>query len=618
MPNSKKSVKASTDRLARWFEVSRSGQPSFSHDGSEVLFISDSTGLPQAWRVSARGGEPRLLRESRDRIGWIGASPTRPQAIVAQDAGGNEVWQLELLSLSDDSGRTRSSRRPITADPKVMNLPGRWMSDGRRYLYSSNARNRAFFDVYRFDVDDWSPPERISTGDAWQEATATRGDRVLIQRNRTNIDVDLFLIEPRRDPVHLNPHDEETQVNSATIGEDGVYVATNPGIEFVGLYRFPFDGTKPTLVLDCHADVELVRASPDASHLAVVVNRDGWSELRIVQVRTGRDQRLAIRPRGVIEEVSWNPDGLSFAYSMTWPNGHDIFVFDFRNGRSRRLTQSPVTPPRQIREPKLASVKAQDGLTVPWWEYSPASRNPRGTIIAIHGGPESQARPDFDPGSSFLVGEGWRIIVPNVRGSMGYGRTFLHLDDIRKRMDSVRDIRDVTEALIRSRKAIRGKIGVVGGSYGGFMVLSSITTYPEYWGAAVELFGISNFVTFLELTADYRRALREVEYGSLADDRKFLESISPIHHLDRVRTPLFVLHGRNDVRVPIHEAEQIVEAVKRTGQPVEHLYFENEGHGFVRRENQIETARRTLDFFERYLPREKPARRRAKSQGKRR
>ena len=588
-------------RLSRWFEVARAASPSYTYDGKEVLYVGDASGLPQAWRVPAGGGEPRQLLESRDRIGQVDACPTLPRAVVSQDSGGNEIWQIELLSLEEGGGRSRSRRRPLTADPKVMNLAGVWTRDGHRYLFSSNARNHRYFDVYRVDVEGWSPPERIWTGDAWQQAVATSGERTIVQRFNTFLDADLFLLGVAPTPVHLNPHRGEMTVSSVAIARDGIYVAANPDREFLSLLKYPLDGGEPELVQDYGADVELVRSSRDGRRLAIAVNRDGWSELRVREAGSGGDRPVRLRPRGVVRGLDWRPDGTGLAFDVSWANGEEIFVHDLPTRTTRRLTRSPVLPPKTVAEPKLRWTKAEDGLRLPYWEYSGRSGGTRGTLIAIHGGPESQARPEFDPSLGFLVGDGWRVICPNVRGSTGYGRTYLHLDDVRKRMDSVRDVRDIAEALIRSRKASHGRLGVIGGSYGGFMVLSAITTYPGLWGAAVELFGISNLVTFLERTADWRRSLREAEYGSLAHDREFLASISPIGHLDRIRTPLMVLHGRNDPRVPIHEAEQIVDALRQTGRPVESLVFENEGHGFVRRENQIETSVRSIGFFDRYL-----------------
>jgi dipeptidyl aminopeptidase/acylaminoacyl peptidase len=591
---------SANDRLTPWFDVIRSFQPSVSFDGTQVLFLSDATGLPQVWRKAARGGRARPFAVGAERAGRVDASPKHPRAVVARDSGGNEVWQLELHDLTKGPREASAGVRPLTSDPKVMNIPGLWTEDGQSYLFASNSRDHRFFDVYRCDVDTASSPERIWTGDGWQMPMASRGTKTLVQRVNTFLNIDLFLLDSGTS-VHLNPHTEEVSVSSAAVGLDGVYVATNPDREFLSLFRYPFDGSPPQLLREYPGDIEVVRAAPDGGTLALSVNHAGCSELHLLGPTTGEDRWVPVPHKGVVAELSWFPDGSALAYDLTWPNGHEVFVLDLRSGTSRRLTRSKVRPPERVPEPRLRVVRAEDRLKIPILELVPRGRPPRGTILAVHGGPESQARPWFDPATGYMVAEGWRVVFPNVRGSTGYGRSFVHLDDGRKRMDSVRDLRDVVRALVRSRKAVEGRVGIIGGSYGGFMVLSAITTFPELWGAAVELYGISNLVTFLERTADWRRPQREAEYGSLETDREFLASISPVHHLDRLRTPLLIFHGRNDPRVPIGEAEQVVAEVQKRGGTVELVTFENEGHGFEHRENLIETARRAAQFLDRFL-----------------
>ena len=208
-------------------------------------------------------------------------------------------------------------------------------------------------------------------------------------------------------------------------------------------------------------------------------------------------------------------------------------------------------------------------------------------VINVHGGPEGQSRPEFDPIVQYLVARGYAVLEPNVRGSTGYGYEYQSLDDVRLRMDSVTDLQHAVFWLRESGIADPKRIAVMGGSYGGFMVLAAITTYPDLWAAAVDIVGIANFVTFLENTGPWRRKLREAEYGSLEQDREFLEQISPIHRVDRISSPLFVVHGANDPRVPVGEAEQIVAALRERNVPVEYKRFEDEGHGLVKRSNRL-------------------------------
>ncbi|MGI0156154.1 MAG: prolyl oligopeptidase family serine peptidase, partial [Thermoplasmata archaeon] len=327
-----------------------------------------------------------------------------------------------------------------------------------------------------------------------------------------------------------------------------------------------------------------------------------WSELYLVDLETSETRPVPLAEPGTILGVVWTPDGSGIVVDVSSPTaGAEVYLCELAEGTCRALTHAPVGLPGHVPAPHLGSFTSSDGLRIPYWELRPDRQNPRGTIVWVHGGPEAQARPTFMPFVSFLVLEGWRLILPNVRGSTGYGRTYVHLDDVRRRMDSVRDLRELVRALAALGDAVPGRVGVIGASYGGFMVLSAITTYPELWGAAVDIVGIANFVTFLERTGPWRRKVREDEYGSLERDRAFLESISPIHFSDRIRSPLLVVHGQNDPRVPVSEADQIVAALKSRRVPVEYLRYANEGHGLVRRENRLEAYARAAEFFANHL-----------------
>lgn len=583
--------------LRRWLDLPLAYGPSVSHDSDSVYFLSDESGIPQPYVVPARGGTARRLLHGTERVGSIQANPAGPGALLAIDSGGDEHWQLALLEPPRGSGA--SVLRTLTAQPKVIHMPGRWSEDGRRYLFSSNARDNRYFDVYALDPEHPESPQRWLTGDALHEVTAVQGDRALVARANTNLDVDLLLLDGDR-VAHLNPHEGELTVFGAAFGSDGIYAGANPDRELAALVRYRPGHPAAEFVREFGGDVEGVRRRPGHDDLALVVNRDGWSEVHLFNPSTGEDRVFNSGPRGVVGAVRWFPDGSAFAYDVSSVDGASVFRRDVTTGKEKRLagiTAVPAATPA----PALRAFAASDRVKIPYWEFAPRSAS-RGTILWIHGGPESQARPSFAPVLQCLVARGWRVILPNVRGSTGYGRRFLHLDDVRLRMDSVRDLQELVADLKRQGKAVPGRIGVVGGSYGGFMVLAALTTYPDLWGAAVDIVGISNFVTFLEKTGPWRRRLREAEYGSLEHDREFLESISPIHHADRITAPLLVIHGRNDPRVPLVEAEQIVATLRRLSRPVELLVFDNEGHGIVRRENRLVAWERAVAWLEERIP----------------
>ena len=248
-------------------------------------------------------------------------------------------------------------------------------------------------------------------------------------------------------------------------------------------------------------------------------------------------------------------------------------------------------------------MKASDGRPISFFYYQtpPQAGQKRPVVISVHGGPEGQAQPKFSPLVQWLALAGYAVAEPNVRGSTGYGKSFSHLDDKEKREDSVRDLSEVGKFIAARSDVDPARIALMGGSYGGYMVLAGLTLYPDQWAAGVDIVGIANFRTFLEQTAPYRRALREAEYGSLEKDGAFLDRVSPIHKVDRIKAPLMVVHGTRDPRVPIGEARQIAEAVKKRGLPVELLTFEDEGHGIAKRKNRLVAFPAMVDFLDKHV-----------------
>lgn len=536
-------------------------------------------------------------------MGRVIAAPEGSISVLSIDQGGNEHWQL--FALDGNPGDAMGQIRALTQNPTRIHEPGAWR-DGVRFVFSSNRRDSRFFDVYEVDAAKGGEPHLVRQEDALVSVLAALGDRVLLSRANTNLDADLILAENDGETL-LTPHTGELTIPSADIVGREVLAAANPEREFAALIRYR-QGATPEVIREFDGDVEIVRGEPGRSRVAFAVNRGGRSELHVLDLDSNEDRVLETPGIGVPSVFAWVPSGDELVFDFSSPTtGHEIWLSELDSGTLRPLTTGPAAMPGPMVAPTLHSFRAVDGLEVPYWEYAPSEGTARGTIIFVHGGPESQARPVFGGGMyAFLTSEGWRVIDPNVRGSTGYGRTYVHLDDVRKRMDSVRDLRDLVTALSTEGKARAGRVGIFGGSYGGFMVLAAVTTYPELWGAAVEFFGISNFVTFLEHTGVWRRKVREAEYGSLELDREFLNSISPIYHVDRITSPLLIAHGENDVRVPIAEAEQIAEALRVRGIPVEFLRYANEGHGFARIENQVESFGRAVEFFSRYLKPNEP------------
>jgi dipeptidyl aminopeptidase/acylaminoacyl peptidase len=351
--------------------------------------------------------------------------------------------------------------------------------------------------------------------------------------------------------------------------------------------------------------VESLAVSPDARKLAYTTNVDGYARLTFHDLASGESTQVSGLPGGVTAEPVFSPDGAHLAVSVQSPQHNmDVWIVDSDTFAPRRVTQSSLAgiPQASLAKPELIHYDTFDGRTLPAFLYRPPGvEPPLPVILYVHGGPASQIRPDFDPRFQFFLSRGYAILAPNVRGSSGYGKAYMALDDVRLRMDSVTDLKYAVEWLRASGVADPGRIAIYGRSYGGFMVLAAITTYPDLWAAAIDVVGIANWVTFLENTGPWRRAHREQEYGSLESDRPFLESISPIYQVDRIQAPLLVVHGANDPRVPVTEADQIVESLRERGHPVAYLRYPDEGHKISKLQNRIDSFTKMAGFLAQYL-----------------
>jgi dipeptidyl aminopeptidase/acylaminoacyl peptidase len=422
--------------------------------------------------------------------------------------------------------------------------------------------------------------------------------RVLASLLTSNLDADLYLIEPdgaRR--VVLRVDDESWILDAAFSPEpDRALVLTNAGRDFVALARLDLDSGGLEHLLAPDADVEAMALSADGAAIAVSINRDGYSEVRLGETAALPDLVEAKLPAGVADRLAWSPDGTTIAIGWTPVDRPARIQLVDRDGTSRQALPDETHDADYVgSSPALITFATWDGREIPAFWFQ-AARDDAPVVIDVHGGPESQRRPGFHPVLQYLAASGFHVLTTNVRGSTGYGKAYSHLDDVDLRMDSVRDL-EHAHAWVLSRLGPEARIAIMGQSYGGFMTLAAITEYPGLWFAAVDVVGISNFVSFLERTGPWRRRHRSAEYGSLEHDRDVLERISPIARVDRIEAPLFVIHGRNDPRVPLYETEQLVASLERRGHPVEMLVFDNEGHGLSKRPNRIEGYAAVVSFL---------------------
>jgi dipeptidyl aminopeptidase/acylaminoacyl peptidase len=356
-------------------------------------------------------------------------------------------------------------------------------------------------------------------------------------------------------------------------------------------------------VLNPDWDIDGASISFDGNFLAVITNEDGYNKLSLHASDSLKEIPLNGLPEtGIVYSARFSKDSKYMALSVG-DSRHttDIWLYSIDNQTCWQLTQSPQgVPPEELVEPELFRFTSFDGLSVPAFLYMPrkikeGEKVP--VIVHIHGGPEAQYQPSLVLLIQYFVYQGYAVIAPNVRGSTGYGKKYVALDDIEKRLDSVRDLASLHEHIKTIPQLNSEKVALMGGSYGGFMTLAGLVFYPDLWVGGVDIVGISNFITFLENTAPYRRILREAEYGFLDKHRDLLYSISPINHIDKIKSPLFIIHGANDPRVPLNEAEQIVEKLTSLGRKAELLVYHDEGHGLSKLKNRLDAYPKVSEFF---------------------
>jgi dipeptidyl aminopeptidase/acylaminoacyl peptidase len=575
-----------------------------------VAFLMDTTGTPQVWTLDEPGAWPEQRTFYDERVSFCSFSPERRELAFGMDEGGDEFTQLFRLDLAD--GRVH----PLTDTPDAIHYWGGWSHDGDRIAFAANRRDESVFDVYVQGRDERGDDATlVHEGDGWLSVGgwSPSDDRLIVSEHRSSFDQDLYVLDVETgDFDHVTPHEGEARFESPSWAPDGdaLYCCTDRDTDTMELVRLDLD-TRDIETVEAGGEwnVDGIALDDETGRFAFSRNVDGYTDLTVGELTgpTSYEERPAPPlPEGIAGGVSFDPDAERFALSAaSRTENTTVHVVDFETGDAERWTHASTAgvPKESFRAPELVHYETFDDREIPAYVTFPAEVPEGGApvIVDIHGGPESQRRPSFSGLRQYFLSRGYALFEPNVRGSTGYGKAYTHLDDVRKRMDSVKDVRAAVDWLAAHDDADADRLVAYGGSYGGFMVLAALTEYPDLWAAGVDSVGIASFVTFLENTGAWRREHREAEYGSLEEDREFLESISPLNRADRIEAPLFVLHGANDPRVPVGEAEQIAEEVADHGVPVEKLIFEDEGHGISKLENRIEAYTAVVDFLDEHV-----------------
>jgi dipeptidyl aminopeptidase/acylaminoacyl peptidase len=581
-------------KAGRYTENRQGVFTSWSPTGDQILILTRFADTSQVHLVKFPGGDRKQLTFFPDSI-EDAIFPEEPANyfVFAKDTGGNEFYQFYRFDL--DSGDN-----VLLTDGKSRNEYGLWSHQGRRLAYTSTRRNGKDTDLYLIDDANPATDHLLTQVDTagWQPADWSYDNRNLLVRQEISInETNLFLVDTSTgSKTQLNQPGKRVAYGNAVFSHDGkgLYVTTDADAEFQRLAWFDLETRKLMPITgNIPWNVEFIALSPDGSRLAFVTNEDGISRLYVLDTGTGGYHRLNEIPQGVIiDKIAWNHNNRDLAFTISSHDAPaDVFTVDIGSGQTKRWTESetgginPATfvKPEQIRWPSF------DGRSLSGFLYEkPPGDKKLPVIIMIHGGPEAQFRPIFLGRYNYFLNElGAAVIFPHVRGSDGYGKTFLDLDNGMKREDSVKDIGALLDWIKTRSDLDPDRVMIMGGSYGGYMTLACSFHYADRIRCSIDIVGISNFVTFLEHTEAYRRDLRRVEYGDerIPEMREFLLKISPMNHIGEITKPIFIVAGQNDPRVPASEGRQMVDGLKQLGRTVWYLLAKNEGHGFVNKAN---------------------------------
>ncbi|HEX3157294.1 MAG TPA: prolyl oligopeptidase family serine peptidase [Gemmatimonadaceae bacterium] len=586
---------------------------SWSPDRSKLLVSHNGTGIYNAYAVRVAGGAPvPLTTSTTDAVRVVSYFPADERFLYQSDRGGNELTHLYVQSPD-------GSVKDLTPGDSLKAAFLQWAPDDRSFYVQTNERDPRFFDLYEYQVDGYART-MIYRNEQGLDPVAVSRDRrwVALLKPRTTNDSDVWLLDVRSGALR-NLTEHTGNVSNTPVGFDpaglALYFMSDAGSEFAYLVRHDLATAARDTVVKPNWDVMYADFSKHGRYMAVGVNADARTDVTVYDAATMKPVRLPTLPAGNITGVSFSPDEERIAfYASDSRHPSDLFVAELGGSEARRLTRaiSPKIDPDNLVDARVTRFKSYDGVDVPGLLYVPrdADSSARGpALVMVHGGPGGQARVGYNALVQYLVNHGYTVFDINNRGSSGYGKTFFAMDD---RKHGEADLGDVVASkgmLAGTGVVDSARIGIIGGSYGGYMVLAALTLRPTAFAAGVDLFGPANWMRTLESIPPWWASFKEALYSEMGDpatDRERLTRISPLFHADRIQRPLMVLQGANDPRVLQRESDEIVAAARKNGVPVEYLVFPDEGHGFVKKANQARGYRAVLDFLDQHIGRGRP------------
>ncbi len=603
------------ERLDQYQNIRAAGFADWDASGNGIYISTRFGDVAQIHHVAKPGAFREQLTFFKEPIGGVSScpNPSRDGFLFSKDVGGNENFQIHFFD------RKKGTISMLT-DGKSRNGNARWNKKGDKIAFSSTLRTGKDVDFY-MKASLEAPPQLIleNKGGGWAMVDWSDDDRLMLVRNGISINESKIFVfdiaNKRLEPI--NPNDQAIAYSAMRFSKDGkgVYLLSDENSEFAVLRYYDLATRKMTKLVELNWEIEGFDLSDDGTNLAFTVNENGYSKVYLMDTKTTKYRPLSNLPKGFIGGLDFSADNQRLAMTITTATTvADVYVMNLKTDKPERWTMSEIgglnaanfTDCRLIEFPTFDNdEKTGKPRQIPAFLYTPKNATAKTpVVIDIHGGPEGQSLPTFSNWRQFLVNElGIAVLVPNVRGSTGYGKNYLKLDNGMLRENSVKDIGALLDWVAKQPNLDAQRVAVFGGSYGGYMSLACMTFYNNRLKCGVDLFGISNFNTFLKNTSGYRVDLRRVEYGDERDPKmaEHLQKISPLTNIKNITKPMFIFQGENDPRVPLTESEQMLEALKQNGVKTWYVRAKDEGHGIAKKANRDYTNAAMAAFLKTFL-----------------
>ena len=596
-----------TYTIAQMMDNEAIGGGSFSPDNSKLLISSNRSGIYNMYTIPASGGEMLPVTESdSSSVFSISYFPKDERMLFRMDNNGDEIYHIYLRE-------TDGSHKDLTPDEGARSLFYNWATDDASFFYASNKRDNRFMDLYEMDLESMSPSMVYQNDEGYDINVISPDEKyVALSKSINTNDSDLFLYNlETKELTKINKN--QSGNNGQDFSPDGsaFYYTTDDGSEFSYLMKYQIANGSYEKTMERDWDIVGSNFTDNGTYQVTYINEDAKNTIEVMEVATGKNVELPKIENMEVTSVDFSDDEKMMRfYAGGSHTPSNLYIYNLETKEQKKLTDvlNPEIQGQDLVKAEVVRYKSFDGLEIPAIYYRPhqaSEENPVPALVWVHGGPGGQSRQNFSAFIQYLVNHGYAVLAVNNRGSSGYGKTFYQMDDLNH---GDKDLKDCIEGKnwLAQQPGIDGeKIGIIGGSYGGYMTMAALTYAPEEFDVGVNLFGVTNWIRTLKSIPPWWESFKDALYKELGDpysaDSVRLKQISPLFHTDNVTKPLIVLQGSQDPRVLQAESDEIVAGVRKNGVPVEYVLFEDEGHGFVKKENQIEAYSKILEFLDVHL-----------------